>query len=224
MVQTMKGLLQKCKESGQGPHVAMLCLRSTSLSHDLSSPAELLNGRVYQRNLPAVSKQSFSTNGDINAKLQVRQEKQKAQYDKTTKQPLHMFFPEDRVSIFNPTSSKWEPGIVQDESDGPRSYVVATEKGGIRERNRRYLRRTEESFQFSRSDVPEDIPIADAPLQAMTKKNVEKAVTLFPLKMVFVLLPASESVSPSSTVNPTLAPPRRSSASRKVKAPERMNL
>ena len=113
----------------------MLCLRSTSLSHDLSSPAELLNGRVYQKNLPAVSNPSFSANGDINAKLQVRQDKQKEQYDKTTKQPLHIIFPEDHVRIFNPASSKWKLGIVQDLADGPCSYFVATEKGGILERN-----------------------------------------------------------------------------------------
>ena len=149
----------------------MLCLRSTSLRHDLSSPAELLNGRVYQKNLPAVSKLSFYVNGDIYAKLQVRQDKQKEQYDKTTKRPLHVFFPEYLVCIFNPTSCKWEPGIVQDVADGPHSYFVATGKGGTLERNPRHPCRTEESFQFSRSDVPEDIPIADSALQADDHKE-----------------------------------------------------
>ena len=33
-VQTVKDLLQKCKESDQDPHLALLCLRSTPLSHD----------------------------------------------------------------------------------------------------------------------------------------------------------------------------------------------
>ena len=65
-VQTVKDLLHECKESGQDPHLATLCLRSTPLSHDLSSPAELLNGRVYQTNPPAVSKPSLSADGDIN--------------------------------------------------------------------------------------------------------------------------------------------------------------
>ena len=40
-VQTVKDLLQKCKESGQDPHLAMLCLRSTPLSHDLPSSLPL---------------------------------------------------------------------------------------------------------------------------------------------------------------------------------------
>jgi hypothetical protein len=47
-VQTVKRLLQKCKESNLDPHLAMLCLQSTPLSHDLPSPAELLNSRIYQ--------------------------------------------------------------------------------------------------------------------------------------------------------------------------------
>ena len=38
-VQTVIDLLQKCKESGQDPHLAMLCLRSTPLGHDLPLPA-----------------------------------------------------------------------------------------------------------------------------------------------------------------------------------------
>ena len=46
-MQTVKNVLQKCKESGQDPHLPTLCLRSTPLSHDLPSPAKLLNGRVY---------------------------------------------------------------------------------------------------------------------------------------------------------------------------------
>lgn len=122
-VQTVKDLLQKCKESGQDPHLAMLCLRSTPLSHDLPSPAELLNGRVYQTNLPAVSKPSLSANGDINVKLQLRQDKQKVQYDKTAQQPLHPLFPEDRDRVLDPATSIWKPGIVQDVASTPRSYL-----------------------------------------------------------------------------------------------------
>lgn len=128
-VQTVKDLLQKCKESGQDPHLAMLCLRSTPLSHDLPSPAELLNGRVYQTNLPAVSKPSLSANGDINVKLQLRQDKQKVQFDKTAQQPLHPLFPEDRVRVLDPATSTWKPGIVQGVASTPRSYLVNTERG-----------------------------------------------------------------------------------------------
>ena len=140
----------------------MLCLRSTPLCHDLPSPAELLNGRPYQTNLPAVSKPPFSANGDVNVKLQLRQARQKVQYDKTAQQPLHSLFPEDCVRVLNPTTGIWEPGIVQHVADTPRSYLVATDKGGIVRRNRRHLRTTGESFQFRNDDVPDNVPVADS--------------------------------------------------------------
>ena len=120
-VQTVKDLLHKCKDSGQDPHQAMLCLCSTPLSHDLPSPAELLNGRVYQTNLPAVSKPSVSADGDINVKLQLRQDKQKARYDKTALQPRPSLIPEDCVRVFNPPSGTWMPGIAKHVADTPHS-------------------------------------------------------------------------------------------------------
>ena len=222
-VQTVKDLLQKRKESGQDPHMAMLCLRSTPLSHDLPSPVELLNGRVYQTNLPAVSKPSFSANGDTNAKLQVRQDKQKEQYDKTAKQPLRPLFPEDRVRILNPSSNIWEPGIVQHVADSPRSHLVATEKGGVLRRNRRHLRRTGESFQFSHGEVPEDIPVADSTLQAADHKECGSSSDSVSPESAAYSSAEPESVSPSSTADPTPAPLLRRS-SRRVKAPEKLNL
>ena len=120
-VQTVKDLLHKCKDSGQDPYLAMLCPCSTPLSHDLPSPAELLNGRVYQTNLPAVSKPSVSADGDINVKLQLRQDKQKAPYYKNSLTPTSFTDPRRlRSSLLSP-SGTWMPGIVKHVADTPRS-------------------------------------------------------------------------------------------------------
>ena len=62
---------------------------------------------------------------------------QKAQDDKTSKQPLQPLFPEDRVRIHNPANSRWEPGVVHCVADAPRSYLVANSTGGVLRRNRR---------------------------------------------------------------------------------------
>ena len=165
-VQTVKNenVLQKCKESGQDPQLAMLCLRSTPLSQDLPSPAKLLNGRIYQTNLPAVCKPSSSSNGDLNVKLQLRQYKQKAQYDKTAKQAIQPLFAEDRVRIHNPANNRWEPGVVHCVADAPRSYMVANSTSGVLRRNLHHLRRTDEAFELpvSSKEVPEDSPICDS--------------------------------------------------------------
>ena len=215
-VQTVKNVLQKCKESGQDPHLAMLCLRTTPLSHDLPSPAELLNGRVYQTNLPAVSKPSYS-NGDVNVKSQLRQDKQKAQYDKTAKQPLQPVFAEDRVRIHNPANHRWEPGVVHSVADAPQSYMVANSTGGVLRRNRRHLRRTDEPFEIPvpSNEVPEDIPIGDS----HSEELVTSSSSASPDRASVASSPAGKTVPPPVAVPPSL---RRST--RRVKAPERLNL
>ena len=167
-------------------------------------------------------KPSVSENGDTNVKLQVRQDKQKKQYDKTTRQPLCPLFPEDRVRILDPSSNIWEPGVVQRVADTLRSYLVATEKGGVLRRNRRHLRRTGESFQFSQSLVPEDVPIADYTLQAADHKECGPNSDSVSPGRDACSSAEPESVSLSSTADPTPVPLRRSS--RRVKVPERLNL
>jgi len=52
MVQTVKQLFTKARESGQDPHLTMLCLRTTPIDHYTPSPCEILNGRKYRSNLP----------------------------------------------------------------------------------------------------------------------------------------------------------------------------
>jgi len=129
-VQTVKNLLQKCKESGADPHLAMLCLRSTPLDHSIALPAELLNSRVYQANLPSVSKPglSLSADGDVNTKLQAQQDQHKSQYDGSSK-PLPAIHPDDPVHVLSPHNHKWEPGIVKCSTQAPRSYMVTIANG-----------------------------------------------------------------------------------------------
>jgi len=155
-VQTVKNLLQKCKESGADPHLAMLCLRTTPLDHTLSSPAELLNSHVYKTNLPAISKSNIglSADGDINSKLQERQDKQRFAYDKTAKS-LSPLYPNEQVRVLNPQTHTWQQGIIKDATIHPRSYMVAMESGNVLRRNRRHLHRTGETFT-NVGNVPRD--------------------------------------------------------------------
>ena len=52
---------------------------------------------------------------------QARQDKKKAQYDKTALHPRPSLIPEDRVRVYNPASGTWMPGIVKHVADTPRS-------------------------------------------------------------------------------------------------------
>ena len=60
MVPTVKHLFTKARESGQDPHLAMLCLRTTPIDHHTPSPCKILNGRRYRSNLPIVGTKETS--------------------------------------------------------------------------------------------------------------------------------------------------------------------
>ena len=149
-----------------------------------------LNSRVYQANLPVVSKPglSLSADGDTNAKLQTRQEKQWLQYDKTSKQ-LSILHPEDPVRVLNPLSHKWEPGIVKCHADTPRSYVVTMADDSTRRCNRSHIRPTGENITLHdgsdmetvepKSDAEENsVPTSPATCPQTTAGSVDREFTL----------------------------------------------
>lgn len=223
-VQTVKNLLQKCKESGADPHLAMLCLRSTPLDHSIPSPAELLNSRVYQANLPAISKPSLSlsADGDINSKLQTRQEKQKSQYDKTSK-PFPAIHPEDPVRVLNPHSRKWEPGVVRCNTQAPRSYVVDMANGSIRRRNRRHIHPTGENIALQNSS---NMEIAEPPLvlQPPTCTTSPSTLSRDDIPTSEQTTPTSPVPSPATTAGPTTGETTLRRSSRVIKPPVKLNL
>ena len=51
-VQTVKTTILKCRETKEDIVVAQLALRTTLLSSNIPSPAELLNGRVFKSTFP----------------------------------------------------------------------------------------------------------------------------------------------------------------------------
>ena len=159
----------------------------------------MLNSRVYQTNLTAISKSALtlSAEGEINTKLQQRQDQQKAQFDKSSKTLTHLY-PQEPVRVFNPVSHICEPGIVKGTTQSPRSYVVAMGNGGILTRNRRHIRSTKE-----------DIKQQDTENIDTGSSTPEPPPTTTPPKVT------EESMSPN-------IPLRRST--RKGKPPDKLNL
>ena len=69
-IQTIKRALIKAKQAGRDPNLAMLCLQTTPINHNLPSPAELLNNRILRSNLIAkVSTPRFSNTDHIHVEL-----------------------------------------------------------------------------------------------------------------------------------------------------------
>ncbi|XP_032230859.1 uncharacterized protein K02A2.6-like [Nematostella vectensis] len=188
-VQTVKNVLQKCKESNSDPHLAMLCLRTTPIDHNLPSPAELLNGRVYQSNLPGVSRTArldSKVDHDANSKLQARQDLQKLYYDRSSKE-LPPLPPGSNVSVFNPHNKKWEPGTVRSQRSAPKSYNVELSTGSRFTRNRKHLRPSAVPAEkpTDHPDIPVDGDTAqstssDGPSLAAGKATVEPPIIASP--------------------------------------------
>ena len=224
-VQTVKNVLQKCKESGADPHLAMLCMRSTPIDHSIPSPAELLNSRVYQTNLPAVSKPSLSlsADGDVNTKLQTRQEQQKSQYDKTSK-TLPAVYPDEHVRVLNSHSHKWDPGVIKNTTQTPRSYVVAMANGSTLRRNRRHIRPTGENIRTddnNNTSMTEPEPASPA-MDYTTTPSAQPSGNIPTSEQITTATPLTPCpTSPAEHVSSEI-PLRRSS--RMVKPPNKLNL
>ena len=129
-------MLQQCKESGNDPHPAMLCRRTTRLDHSTHSPVELFNLRVYQSNLPAFTKPTFCSpvGRELNVKLQSGQNQQICYYDNRSRSlpPIH---PQDPVGVFDNRSKTRKPGIIRNTTDSPCSSVVDMEDSATLVRN-----------------------------------------------------------------------------------------
>ena len=142
-MQRVKKLFTKAKENGGDPHLAMLCLRATPIDHNLPSPCELLNGRRYKSNLPAISSRS---DGNVNAFLQQRQDVYKSYHDRTAKE-LAPLSPQQTVRVLNPIRKTWDLAKVTNKASTPRSYNILTGQGTAYRRNRQHMRDTQEEWK-----------------------------------------------------------------------------
>ena len=146
-VQTVKRIIKKCKKSGQDLHLALLCYKTTPIDHNLPSPCELLNGRMYKSNLPSVplAQQMKSSSAGrphrdtIHKELTDRQNKQKYYYDRHTK-PLDRLYEGQQVAIQDNKGYWTKTGVIKSVDHDRRQYIIETGNGSIYIRNRKYVR------------------------------------------------------------------------------------
>ena len=166
MIQTVKNIMKKCHDTNADLNMALLCLRATPVSNNISSPCVLLNNRMYKTNLPSIA--SSRTSRDMNDALQQRQDLQKFYHDKNAR-PLMPLVREQPVRVLNPQSKQWQPGKVVSTTADPRSYQVESE-GAIYRRNRSHLKpSTDETTATAENKAapdPTPVPPTAAPAPA----------------------------------------------------------
>ena len=126
-VQTVKKTILKCKETKEDIDLALLALRTTPLSSNIPSPAELLNGRVLKSTLPGKIQPSKNQE-EIRNWLKARQDNQCSYYNRHTKELPKLHW-DQAIYVQDPVRKTWNPARVIDEGETPSSYLIETGTG-----------------------------------------------------------------------------------------------
>ena len=137
-VQTVKKTILKCRETKEDIDPALLALRTTPLSSNIPSPAELLNGRVFKSTLPGKIQPSKNQE-EVRNWLKARQDNQCYYYNRHTKE-LPELHRDQAIYVQDPARKTWNPARVIDQAETPRSYLIKTGTGAQLRRNRIHLR------------------------------------------------------------------------------------
>ena len=123
-VQTVKKTILKCRETGEDIDLALLALRTTPLSSNVASPAELLKWPNFKSTLPEKIYPSRNQE-DFRNWLKERQVKQSHYYNRHAKE-LPELHKDQAIHIRDPVRKTWNPAKVIGQGDTPRSHIVET--------------------------------------------------------------------------------------------------
>ena len=172
-VQKVKKTILKCRETGEDIQLASLALRTTPLSSNVASPAELLNGRIFKSTLPG-KMYPLGNQEDVRNWLKARQDNQSHYYNRHTKE-LPDLHKDQAIHVQDPARNPWNPAKVISRGETPRSYSVETETGAQLRRSRIHLRPSSSpnsSTNNSLSSIPQGCKQRRFEcLQMSTKKN-----------------------------------------------------
>ena len=139
-VQTMKASLIKTMEEGEDIDLALLTYKATPLSHNLPSPAELLNSRKYRTLLPTcIVPTRLQT--EYRQIMDRRKQMQANLYNQHSRVLPRLQQYQKVVVQLDPGKNMWTPAeIVQCPTGEGRSYSLRTIHGGVYTRNRRFIK------------------------------------------------------------------------------------
>ena len=150
-VQTIKRVIKKAKDSNTSIDLALLEYRNTPISAMNLSPAQLLMSRRLRSSLPmSESLLQPDTCKDVRKQLIGRQQKQQKYYNRG----VRLLPPLSRGDVVRyKRAGKWEPTVIINRSETPRSYYIQTLQGSMLRRNRRHLKLTNELLPNLDGDI-----------------------------------------------------------------------
>ena len=134
IIQTLKKTIMKAKDSRTDIEMALLCLRTTRIDHNLPSPAQLLYKENISGNLPIRIRNTQPQMDKIQEGLHKCHPEQKQKYDYGAKD-LPPLYEAQNIRVRNPQTTIWERATIKSRSQEPRSYNVTTKNGNTIKRN-----------------------------------------------------------------------------------------
>ena len=169
-VQTMKASLIKTMEEGEDIDLALLAYKATPLSHNLPSPAELLNSRIYRtllptRIVPSRMQTEYRQITDRGKQMQAKL------YNQLSRLLPRLQQYQEVVVQLDPDKNIWTPAeIVQCPTREGRSYSLRTIHGGVYTRNRRFIK---PDLTATEAPIPKPSakPVATRPTRIIKKPD-----------------------------------------------------
>ena len=205
-VQTVKKTILKYTETGEDIQLALLALRTTSLSSNTASPAELLNGRIFKSTLPGKIYPSRNQE-DFRNWLKARQDNQSHYYNRHTKE-LPELHKDQAIHVQDPVRKTWNPAKIISRGETPRSYIVETETGAQLRRNRIHLRPSSSPNSSTNNSM----------------SSIPQGCTTTEIRMPSDVDPQELSPMDKPPRRETEKCPMKSRSGREIRIPERLNL
>lgn len=223
-VQTVKTTILKCRETKEDIDLALLPLRTTPLSSNRPSPAELLNGRVFKSTLLGKIQPSKNQE-EVRNWLKARQDNQCYYYNRHTKE-LPELHRDQAIYTQDPVRKTWNPARVIDQGETPRSYLIETGTGAQLRRNRIHLRPNNASNNLANnlsSCIPQGSMTAQSSSANPRESTAADNSANNPSSSNLITRPSSANPQ-CSTLTEAQKGRRKFRTGREIRAPERLNL
>ena len=167
MVQTVENILKKCEEEGEDPYLGLLSHRTTPVSSNLKSLAELLNNCKF-RTILLMSKRVSVSETTSKTTEETKTKTRDKNYNETAGPTLQPFQPRQPINIYDHPTQRWERGTVIRPAKEPRSFIVKNDRSaGVYFRTRSQLKPRPEvkddSIKEPSPTTPETAASQDSP-------------------------------------------------------------
>ena len=170
-VQTMKASLIKTMEEVEDIGLALLTYKATPLSHNLHSPAELLNSSRKYRTLLPTCKVPTSLQTKYRQIMDHGKQMHANLYNQHSRVLPRLQQYQKVVVQLDPDKNIWTPAeIIQCPTGEGRSYSLKTIHGGVYTRNRRFIK---PDLTATEAPVPKPSakPVATRPTRIIKKPD-----------------------------------------------------